>query len=269
MTSDCTGGLFFDDPAGWIPQHILSAVCAVGVVLLCAIGLVLLVRRINFVHSTSVIYSVVMVLGCLLVPSTVLQFGAPQLVLAATIIGLALLLPDFGKPSATHIFLTFSTLAFGATCQSAFLGLIIIFLAGCVTLQFTQPRMLAGALFGMTAPIWILCGFGLADITQIAWPQFVTIFSPDAVTPGNYLTLLTVGVIALITVFLTLGNSVKVFAANAAFRAANRFIIIITAGAILLILLDINNIVAYVPLLCMTLGIQAAHFYTYRICRKY
>jgi hypothetical protein len=127
-------------------------------------------------------------------------------------------------------------------------------------MRCTNPRTIVAALLGIITPWWIAWGVGAIHIGSVREWQFVSIFS--ALDSMNLVQVL---VYAATSFFVCIGfclvNLIRIYSYNARTRAYNGFIVLLAVITQILILVDYNRFVIYLPMLNVCAAIQVGHFF--------
>ncbi|MBR6758615.1 MAG: hypothetical protein IKM35_09135 [Bacteroidaceae bacterium] len=168
--------------------------------------------------------------------------------------------------SATQKMFVIGLLLSAATLFSAhiiyFLPLLII---GMIQMQVASARTIAATIVGIVTPYWILWGMGWVDIAQ--WDFSMLAITPHIPTFSCHI-IPCIGVM-LIGLLAGVSNLMNVFNENNKTRAKNGFINITSTYTALLLIIDNNNYLQYLPLLNSCVALQLCYFFTSRQGRAY
>lgn len=254
-------GLGLPSASNWLPPCVASLI--INLVLSIAVALMVLIlnKRFNLMHTTSVLVVGLFPVIQTALPSIAGQFYGGTLLCSVVIFCSYALFTAFHNPVATRsVFLIFLLLSLGALTQYAYVMYIPMFLIGCAQMRILTCRSLTAALLGMITPVWILAGFGVIDLTEVAMPEFTNIFA--ALRNSELLQMtVTIGCTLLLCFVTGAGCMLRTYNYNSSGRAFNGFIYIISIATIALVFVDYTNVATYIPLLNCCTAYHTAHFF--------
>lgn len=269
LTADLTPivgsqGIALPSPNLWIPDPEVSLWVNVGAIIVLAVMMVVVNGLFNFIRSLSIGYATLFLFMELSEPDDLSQFNGGVLMLAGVLVCMPLLFSAFANPQATRrIFLLFFLLSAGMAVYYGFLFLLPLFLIGMLQMRVLKWRPLLAAVLGIITPWWIMVGFGIIDVTKLAWPEFTGIFAgfdPEEAIHGV--------VIAAVTGFLSIAawvmNFTKLITYNAKTRAMNGFVSLGALAAMLMMAFDYSNFPAYMSVLNCFTAYQIGHYIAIR-----
>lgn len=204
------------------------------------------------------------------IPASVLTLNSGTLLALSVICGIYLMFSCYDNPWRTRrVFLTFLLLSLGAAVQYCFVVFIPVFWLMCAQMRIPAPRTYIASVLGLLT-VWILLpGFGVVTAADFRLPSPAAIFS--AMNPGSAVYLLIVaGYTAFLLVTSTALNVMKTIAYNARARAYNGALTVVAVTTVAAMILNYNNIMAYLPLLNMCAAYQLTHYFVnHRFDRQY
>ncbi len=194
-------------------------------------------------------------------PFGVLSLNSGTLVCLVVLLGLFIMFRSYGIPSDTKsVFLTFLLLSAGAVVQYCFLLFIPIFLIICAQMRIFNARSVLAAVFGL-ATVWIIMlNFGLIGLEDISFPVITSVFGMLDLDDTLYL-LSAAGLTSLLLVVSIAMNIFKTMAYNARSRSFNGALTILSVISIIAMMIDYNNLFAYISLLNMCAAFQITHYF--------
>ena len=195
------------------------------------------------------------------VPYGVMSLNSGSLVCLVVLICLFLMFRNYGMPNEMHgVFLTFLYLSSGATVQYCFLFFIPLFWLICVQMRIFTLKTALASTFGLLTVWIILLGFGIIEWNDIRFPEITSVFGTLELNRTLYLL-----VVACLTSFLLLVsimmNVFKTMAYNARARAYNGALTLVSAVCIVAMIVNYNNLMAYIPLLNACAAYQITHYF--------
>lgn len=160
-----------------------------------------------------------------------------------------------------RVFLISAILSTCCLFQYAFVYLIPVFFIGFLQMRAVNVRSVLAVLLGLITPFWIVLGTGIVELDEIQAPQLVNIWNNFDMEQSGYIV-----VILSVTVFLTLvllfTNVLQIINYKMQVRAYNGFFLVLTIFTMIMMAVDYNNVMVYLPLLNLCLSIQIAHSFT-------
>ena len=165
-----------------------------------------------------------------------------------------------------RVFLIFFIISFCAFFQYAFLMLLPVFFLGCAQMRILKLRTILAAGIGVITPAWLLFGFNIISIENVAMPHIESIFAAVETREAIYF-VAGAAVTVFICVVMWMLNLMRVIGFNSQIRAYNGFFATLSFFTIAMMLIDYTNFPVYVPLLNCCTAFQAAHFLAARQSR--
>lgn len=189
-------------------------------------------------------------------------------VLIITLIILAGLFGAYRARNATRqIFLTATCLSAGSLFEYAFIPLAAATFLSAFVMEAMRPKEFLAFGLGLIAPYWVAIGTGLINPLNLHMPRPHIIFSGE-VSPILGLTLISVGIFAVTALILSLYNGMILYAGNTRVRRSILVINIFGAISLAAMLLDVENIPAYIGVFNVWVSIQFANLFTLREIRR-
>lgn len=180
----------------------------------------------------------------------------------ANLICLSVLFGCWQKRNASQeMFLIATILAIGSMFQYAFIFMTPVYLLGAIMLKCFSFRCLVAFIMGLAAPYWVAIGLGIVAPLSIAMPTFTNLFDGFASGGGLFVCILNVGITAFIGLILAFNNGVRLYAGNTQRRLYNMVVNLLGVTCVLCMMLDFNNMVAYMATLYMITAVQIANLF--------
>ena len=168
------------------------------------------------------------------------------------------------------VFLSFLLLSAGASVDYAFVLFIPALWLMLAQMRIFTLRAVLASVMGIVTPWILLFGFGLVSPDDMALPHIRSIFSVSQWLERPVLITAAAGFTALLLIGSVMLNVLKTIAYNARARAFNGALNLISAFAILAMVVDFGNLGAYLPLLNVCAAYQLTHYFVnYRYERQY
>lgn len=252
-------GLCLPSPNQWKIPHFLSWLAGSALLLLSVVVAETSNKKYNFIHDPfSVLTAVLLVLlTCNCIPTAMLSTST--LILLANAVCFFIILSTYEEMNASKEFFIVGTLpAIGAMFQYSFLWMIPVYAGAGILMKSFRLRELIAFLFGIVSPYWIAVGLGWISLDSFRLPESLTIFSKSAVQEDIFITLVTTGITAFLALILALYNGVRLFSRNSRLRSIHMAFNLMGFVAILAIILDFNNFVAWSGTLSLWLALETA-----------
>jgi len=255
-------GFFFSLEGTLIQDPWLSAVINVVCTLVIGALMLALNKVFSFVRSVTSVFVSVFFLLQLANPLALVSFDAGTVLCLALVL---MLLPLFGSYQDTHsqrsIYLIFTLAAAGSMFNYAFLLLVPAFLLGFLYMRSFDLRGALAMLLGLVTPFWIVLGLGIVHYTDFRLPQIDGVWPVLERSQASLLIVLA-AVTALLGIVLTLRNLVTLMSYRMQTRVCNAFLALSMALTIVAMVIDYRDLTVFMPLLNLTVAVQAAHAYT-------
>lgn len=257
-------GLLFPSANHWFKPGVLSTTLNLLLIFFSALVAQAINKRFNVMRSITGLWGAMFLVMAGALINLTNSFNGSTILVATMLIVTWLLYSCYDNSERRRrIFLIFFLLALGGTFQYAFLLYVPVVVLGMVQMKVLNLHTIAAALLGLITPPWIIIGGGIVDPADIKMPTLIATWAADLST-DKLLTLVTLGLIALLGIGFYLGNFLKLLSYNARNRAFNGFQTLLLFSTIVLALVDYTNLALYSLLLAMESAYQIAHFFTIR-----
>ena len=255
-------GLLFMSANNWLNPGVVSTVVNVVLLYLISLFAQALNKNFNIMRSQTGQWGALFLIMSSALVNVTDQFNGSSLLALILLTITWLLYSCYDSPERTRrIFLMFFLLSAGATFQYAFLLYIPVVALGMVQMKIMKLRSAIAAAIGLITPPWIILGFGIIDIDTISWPRLITTWTAT-ISTEMILTILTMGLLALLGIGFFMANVFKLLSYNARYRAANGFQTLLLVSTIIFALVDYTNLAIYATLLALEASYQVAHFFS-------
>ncbi|MDE6301726.1 MAG: hypothetical protein K2M19_08420 [Muribaculaceae bacterium] len=254
-------GLALPSPGLWPFSPLWSALINLGLNFLIMVMMVVVNGAFNVMRATSRLPVGLFAIMQAAVPRELLVFNSGTLLALAVITCIYLMFSCWDHPwPVRRVFLVFVILSLGCAVQYCFLVFVPVFLLMCAQMRIFNTRTLLAAFLGC-ATVWInLLGFGIVDLDDFHLPEVQSIFAAPDLMDVLYM-LIVAGLTAALLLTATLLNVVKTIAYNARARAYNGALVLVALVAFAAMVLNYNNVLAYLPLLNMCAAYQLTHYF--------
>ena len=250
--------------ADWITSNDTS--CFVAVVCNIVIGVLLVTLNIMYRYIKTYncfVFAAVFVLLQGINPFLSTRFFVGTALCAVVVIALFLLFDLYGKQSMASqgVFLVMALISFFSIFHYVFVLLVPLFIVGIVYMRAMNVRTALAIIFGLVTPYWIALGTGLESIVSFNAPDFSQVWGFAPSYSGKSWAISVAIAITALTVLLTVGNFKTMLNYSVHVRAYNNFFVALSVFVVLMMLIDYNDFLFYMPLLNMCFAIQFGHWY--------
>lgn len=255
-------GICFPGPGNWDIYSLISWMLNLIVLLGAGLFPMLLNKTYNFINNTDTVIPTVLLVLC---GSNVwLNTGLNQsLFLALLLMLVAYILFDCYRvrKSMNELFLVGTIIAIGSMFEYAVLPFVVAVIMIGIVINCMSFKGFVAFLMGLLAPYAIVIGFGIVNIQDITIPQFQILFMREFQGEQEFILWLNAAITAVIFMLCTLYNAVGLYAGNTRRRKLSNCLMIMGWVAIISIVLDSNNISAYLATLYFSLAVQMANLF--------
>jgi len=255
-------GLCLDSPNVWNLTPIASLLVNLGLILAVAFGMQMLNRRYNFIrlndYTTISIYLTLTACN----PWITQWVGSSTLLVIANLVCWRLLFDCYRARNATQqVFIVASILSFGSMVQYSFLFMIPIYFIAIIILSAMHWREFLAMMMGLIAPYWIVLGLGIVSADSFKMPEITNLFTNFAPPLELLLMLIGLGLAMLMALIVGFNNEMRLFAGNSRILALNNVITLTGIGCAALIIIDFNNMLAYIGTFYLSVAVQGGNLF--------
>lgn len=253
-------GICLPSPDLWKIDPLLSWLINIVLIAVATIGAAALNHSYNFIRTTEPVFQVMaMVLVCCN-PSITFELSSSVIILVVNLLCLAFIFRAYASPNATQDMFAIATfLGIGSMFQYAFIPFIAAYLLMAIVIKVMRLKEFLAFIMGLVAPYWVGLGFGLISIENFQFPQIVNLFSEYENATELFLLLASTATVILLGIMIGLTDSVRLYAGNSKVNALNFCISILGIITIVCVILDFNNMLAYLATLYLALAAQLAN----------
>lgn len=266
---DGNHGLCFPSPAEWTISPLLSVIVNYALLVGSALGLIAANEAYGFIHSSKMVYSSLFLVLCGAFPWLTEGVNTSTLLVCVNVVSIRMLFSaDSHKNSSEAMFSLATLLSIGSTVQYSFALYLPVWLLCAAAVKALTFRSFLAFLLGIAAPYWILLGFGIITPADFSMPRIGMLFNNIGGRTDFMLLLIGIGTVAFLFILLALTNAVRLYGLTSRRRAMNGALVILGGCTVALMILDFNNLLAYVATLCLAFGVQAAHLSNFSRMRR-
>lgn len=253
-------GICLPSPDSWGFEAVWSWTVNTLLIGLIALLLFLINKSYNFVRTTEpVIVSLFLVMSCS-GPWFTQGINTSVLLCLANVVSLGIIFDTYASRNATQeMFVLGVVIGIGAMVQYAFLAMAMVYVLWALFMKVLRIKETLAYITGLLCPYWIALGTGWLSFSDFHFPSLTPLFT-EGQDPSEFFILLSGIAIATVVGFIaSLVNSIKLYAGNSQVNAMNLCVTALGAASVVCILLDYDNMWAYVTTLYMAATVQIAN----------
>lgn len=253
-------GLCLPSPGEWHLPVLWSWIINTSLLGLITIGAWLLNRTFNFIRSTEPVMPALFLLLTSSNPWITGELSSSLIICSVNLIWITILFTAYDSKNATQpLFAVATFISIGSMFQYAFLPMGLAALIGALIMKVLRFKELATFLLGLISPYWIALGFGWIKFSEFRLPEPLPLFSGSYDGTTLFLLMLSVGVAIFIGVMTGFAVGLRLYAGNSKVNAMNGVITWTGIISVICILIDFNNIFAYLATLYLAVAVQLAN----------
>lgn len=255
-------GLCLPSPNIWPLNPWTSWGIQTGLLIFVAIGTIFLNKHYNFVKSPDPIAAAAFLIMSGSNPWLTHSLDASSLLLLANMLCISVLFGCYRQPNSTQEFFVVATIiSLGSMVQYAFLLMIPVYIVVGVLLQTMHFKEVMAFCMGLAAPFWVGIGLGLLPLDSFTLPEF-SIFFARPVGKDLFVLLINIGLTMLFSLIIGLNALVKLYAGNSRILILNNIIAVLGLASCIGIIVDFNNMTAYLGTFYFAAAFQIANLFT-------
>lgn len=258
-------GICFPSPNEWGLTPLWGWLSNAGVLLVTTLTLYAFNRQFNVVQGSDTVLTgvfAIMVSTNLWISGSLSSSG---LLALSNLLCMTLLLGCYRKNRAAQELCVIGTIiSLGSMIQYAFIFMIPVYIVGAALMKCLKFKTFIAYLMGLAAPYWVAVGLGIVGLSDFTTPTISNLFEGYVTRPQLFAGLVNVGLTALVSMILALTNMVKLYAGNTQRRLNNLCIDILGLAALLAVIFDAQNMVAYLGTLYLVAAVQIANLFALR-----
>lgn len=253
-------GFCLPSPDSWDFNPFWSWLCNTFIIALITFLLYLINKSYNFVRTTeTTIYALFPIMAASCAWFTI-ELNTSVLLCLANVVCLGVMFSTYDTRNATQqMFIVGLVLGLGAMFQYAFLPMAMVYILWALFMKVLRIKETLAFLAGMVCPFWIVTGIGWIRLSEIHFPSITPLFSFSKDHYDFLLLLIAIAVAAGIGFLLVLINTVKLYAGNSKVNAMNLCVTALGAASVVCIIVDFDNMPAYVISLFMACAVQVGN----------
>ena len=253
-------GLCLPSPDAWGYNNIWSWGVNTVLIGMIALMLYLINKNYNFVRTTEPVLVAVFLIMASSGPWFTQSLNTSVLLCVANVICLGIIFASYDSKNATQeMFVLGVVIGLGSMVQYAFIPMAFVYMLWALFMKVLRIKETLAFIIGMVCPYWIALGIGWLHFSDFHFPSINPLFSYSR-DPSEFLILLSGIAIAAATGFICgIINFMKLYAGNSKVNAMNLCVSVLGTVSVICILVDFDNIHAYVTTLYLACAVQLAN----------
>ena len=252
-------GICLAAPSEWGIHPLLSWLLNTIIIGGISLGGFLLNNKYNFIHSTQPVLPAVFMLLAASNPWINESLSASVIMCAVNLGCLSILFSAYNSQNATHeMFVIATFIGLGSMFQYAFIPMVIPFILGANAMKILRIKEVVAFLLGLVAPYWVATGLGIVAPELYHMPEVSPIFGDYSRVADLFLLMLDLGIFSLIGIFTGISTGIRLYAGNAFVSAIHFTICMMGLTCVVFLVVDFNNMAAYIATLYFTVAVQLA-----------
>ena len=217
-------------------------------------------RSYNFIRTTEPVLVAIFLIMATSGPWFTQELNTSVILCLANVVCLGIIFDSYDTRNATQeMFILGVVIGFGSMVQYAFLPMAFVYLLWALFMKVLRIKETLAFLTGILCPYWIALGTGWMHFSDLHFPSINPLFSPGR-NPSEFFILLSgIALAAVLGMVVSLINFMKLYAGNSKVNALNLCIISLGVASTIFILVDFDNMAAYVITLYMASAVQIAN----------
>ena len=264
-------GICLPSPNLWTLVPVAGWGLNLGLLIATTVGLYFVNKVFTIVAGAQTILTAIFLLMAASVPWIGGMLTSSAILAPAMLACIAILCSCYRQRNSTQeIFVLATILSLGSMIQYAFIFMIIPAVTIAIAFKCMHLKEVLAMLLGLVAPYWVGIGLGLIPIENFAVPHLTNLFDVNMSRGTIFFGLVNLAVTALLTLILSLYNSMKLYAGNPRRRFLNLAFVVLEVCCVAFMVIDFNNLTAYIVTFYLCCAVQYANLFAlWRIRRAW
>ena len=228
----------------------------------CLIGLIAILiffinKSYNFIRTTEPALMAIFLVMASSGPWFTQELNTSVLLCLANVVCLGIIFTSYASNNATQeMFILGVVIGIGSMVQYAFLPMAFVYILWALFMKVLRIKETLAYIAGIICPYWIGLGIGWISLSQLHFPSINPLFTYSD-DPSEFILLLIAIALAAVMGFMAVfANSIKLYAGNSKVNSMNLCVSFLGAASVICILVDFDNMAAYVISLFMACAVQ-------------
>lgn len=253
-------GLCLPSPDTWDFPPLWSWFVNTFLIACIALILYLVNRTYNFVRTTEPALVALFLIMATSGPWFTQQINTSILLCLGNVVCMGIIFDTYDTRNATQeMFILGVVIGFGSMVQYAFLPMALVYFLWALFMKVLRIKETIAFGAGILCPYWITLGVGWIHFDNFHFPSLTPLFS-YADDPSEFFILLSgIALAAALGFVLVFINFIKLYAGNSKVNAMNLCVSTLGAVSVICIIVDFDNMHAYVTSLYLACAVQLAN----------
>lgn len=247
----------------WTINPLISFILNNAVYLAIGILLIFYNRIFDIVKDPGNCFSAVFLIMVSSIPWLLFRLNSATIMVAVNFVCIWILSTTYKRENTTQDFFLIATmLSIGAMIQYAFVFMIPAYILAALTTKAFRLKEAIAFFLGIIAPYWTSVGLGIISPFDFRLPTLTNLFTGYASSSDIFVVLLNLGITTVIDLMLMFNIIVRLYAGNSKILATYNIFNIIGFAAAVCIIMDFNNLMAYIPTLYLMSSLQVTYMFS-------
>ena len=253
-------GFFLPSPDSWDFNPVWSWAVNTALIGLISLLLFLVNKTYNFIRTTEPVLVALFLVMTTSGPWFTEALNTSVILCLANVVNMGIIFDSYDSRNATReMFILGVVVGIGAMVQYAFLPMAVVYVLWALFMKVLRVKESLAYVAGICCPYWIALGTGWLDFNEFHFPSITPLISFEQDPSEFFILLAGIGLAAITGFIIVAVNSIKLYAGNSKVNAMNLCVSALGASCVLCILVDFDNIAAYVISLYMAATVQVAN----------
>lgn len=253
-------GICLPSPDSWNIDPIWSWGINTFLIGLITLLLYLINKNNNFIRTTEPALEALFLIMAASSPWFTQGLNISVLLCLVNVVSLGIIFTAYSSQNATQqMFILGVLIGVGSMFQYAFLPMAMVYFLWALFMKVFRIKETLAFLIGIVCPYWIALGSGWLHFSDLQFPSITPFFGLDRDHSEFFVLLAGICAATCMGCIVGLVNFVKLYAGNSKVNALNLCVSTLGAAMVLYILVDFDNMAAYVTTLYMTCAVQLAN----------
>ncbi|MCH5242375.1 MAG: hypothetical protein J1F67_08105 [Muribaculaceae bacterium] len=250
-------GLCLPSPDSWNFDPLWSWVVNTVLIGLIPLLTYLINKSYNFIRTTEPVFQALILVMAASSPWFTQSINTSVLLCLANVVCLGIIFGAYQAGNATqHMFTLGVVVGIGSMFQYAFLPMAMVYMLWSLFMKVLRIKETLAFIIGILCPYWITLGTGWLRLSDFHFPSITPLFNLTGDFSEFFVLLAGIALAAGIGFIITLINSIKLYAGNSMVNAMNLCISTLGGACVACIIVDYDNIMAYVVSLYLACALQ-------------
>ena len=253
-------GLCLPSPDAWDLAKVLSWGINLGIIGLITVLIYFINKTYNFIRTTEPVAVALFLVMATSSAWFTQSLNSSVILCLANVVCMGIIFTTYDVRNATQqMFVMGFVVGIGSLFQYAFLPMALAYFLWALFMKVLRVKETLAFMVGILCPYWITLGSGLLKFSDLHFPSLNPLLGVGRDHSDFIVLLAGIALAAGGGFAVTLLNSMKLYAGNSKVNAMNLCVSALGAVSVICILIDFDNMPAYVITLYMAAAVQIAN----------